>query len=203
MSRPRPAARGGVLLRLLPLAACAVLAALELWWARRAHRTTEELHVMAFEGSPRERVWALHVLANRGDAPQRELPEAYVRALIRDPDPLVADLAYTVDVCRLCKPVWQERRLKARLEEPEEARDDLEDWWRRYALYRRKVGGKPLGAALRLKNEEARWLLHVLAGGSLDEEALVPYVEDRLGESNQARIHRLSPPKPRNRDWDD
>ena len=63
------------------------------------------------------------------------------------------------------------------------------------------VGGKPLGASMRLKNQEVRWLLAVLAGEPLDQEEVLAYVRRRIEESgdNQARMHRLAPNNRRRR----
>ena len=139
----------------------------------------------------------MHVLANRDVPSGGPLTRVQIQNTIVDPDPLVADMTYMVDLCRLLQPSRQEKRLSVRFENPERAQDGLEDWFRRFAFYRRKVGGRPLGGSLRLKQQEVQWLLHVLAGGQLDEEEVISYLERRQEGTNSARMHRLAPNRKR------
>lgn len=174
---------------------------MRVWSAH--HRTEEELVQLSQQGSSQERLWALHVLTNRAGLANTKFDRAYILGLLNDPDPLVADFPYTVDVCRLQPPTWQERRMSARLK-PDETppyRDGLLDWLRRYLFYRRKVGGAPYGAALRLKMPELEWLLAVMDGESLDEAEVVAYLLERKQDAASARGSRLQPSKRRqNRD---
>lgn len=67
--------------------------------ARRSHLTDDELHAMRESGTPRERVLALHILANR-DSPVEHDPK-YVRRLLRRKQPaLVHELAMTTNLMR-------------------------------------------------------------------------------------------------------
>lgn len=181
-------------LRLAPLLACGLLLGAELVVAARSHRSTEELLRQAAAGEGRERVLALHVLCNRGSKPTPQLDAAYMRGLMRDEDPLVVDFTFTVDMCRVIRPVWQEKRLGTWLSDPTADYPwTFAESWRRWILYRRKVGGAPLGAALRLKNQEVRWLLDSIAGRPLDEAAMHEHVQRREAESSAQRLHRLAP----------
>lgn len=190
-------------LRFLPHLLLLGLAGTEIGVWSAHHRTEEQLHQLSKQGSSQERLWALHVLTNRAGLANTRFDRAYIQALLNDPDPLVADFPYTVDVCRLQSPTWQERRLSARLK-PEETppyRDGLEDWLRRYLFYRRKVGGAPYGAALRLKVQELEWLLAVMDGEQLAEDEVLAYLLERKQETAAARLYRLAPSKRRqNRD---
>ena len=188
--------RSAILLWAPHLALLALLAA-EYDLARAAEFTQEELTVLLDEGTGRQKAWAMHVLANRDDPSGGPLTRVQIQNTIVDPDPLVADMTYMVDLCRLLQPSRQEKRLSVRFENPERAQDGLEDWFRRFAFYRRKVGGRPLGGSLRLKQQEVQWLLHVLAGGQLDEEEVISYLERRQEGTNSARMHRLTPNRKR------
>ena len=188
--------RSAILLWAPHLALLALLAA-EYDLARAAEFTQEELTVLLDEGTGRQKAWAMHVLANRDDPSGGPLTRVQIQNTIVDPDPLVADMTYMVDLCRLLQPSRQEKRLSVRFEKPERAQDGLEDWFRRFAFYRRKVGGRPLGGSLRLKQQEVQWLLHVLAGGQLDEEEVIAYLERRQEGTNSARMHRLTPNRKR------
>ena len=89
--------------------------------------------------------------------------------------------------------------MSVRFQEPERAQDSLVDWFRRYVFYRRKVGGRPLGASLRLKRQEVRWLLDVIEGKPLDDETVMDYLNRRQEGTNQNRMKRLAPNKKRER----
>ncbi|MDP6740971.1 MAG: hypothetical protein QF404_13260, partial [Planctomycetota bacterium] len=140
-----------LILRWTPHLALLLLLATEYHLARSAQLTQEELEVLLDEGSSKQKAWAIHVLANRGDPTGGPLTRTFIQNAIVDPDPLVGDMTYTVDLCRLLQPSRQEKRLSVRFDEPERAQDNLEDWFRRFEFYRRKVGGRPLGGSLRLK----------------------------------------------------
>ncbi len=189
-----------LILRWAPHLALLLLLATEYKLGLSASQSQEELRAALDEGTPRQKAWAIHVLANRGDPTDGPLHRMYIQKAILDPDPLVADMTYMVDVCRLLQPSRQEKRLSVRFDEPTKAQDNLEDWFRRFEFYRRKVGGRPLGGSLRLKQQEVKWLLHVLSGGKLDEEEVMPYLERRQEGTNSARMHRLAPNRKRDRE---
>lgn len=189
-----------VILGWAPHLALLLLLATEYQLGRSAAQTQEELEVMLDEGTPHQKAWAMHVLANRGDPAGGPLNRTYIQNAILDSDPLVADMTYMVDLCRLLQPSRQEKRLSVRFDDPDKAQDKLEDWFRRFEFYRRKVGGRPLGGSLRLKQQEVQWLLHVLDGGELDEEEVISYLERRQAGTNSARMHRLAPNRKRDKD---
>jgi hypothetical protein len=189
-----------VILGWAPHLALLLLLATEYQLGRSAAQTQEELEVMLDEGTPHQKAWAMHVLANRGDPTGGPLNRTYIQHAILDSDPLVADMTYMVDLCRLLQPSRQEKRLSVRFDDPDKAQDKLEDWFRRFEFYRRKVGGRPLGGSLRLKQQEVQWLLHVLDGGELDEEEVISYLERRQAGTNSARMHRLAPNRKRDKD---
>lgn len=191
--------RSAILLWAPHLALLALLAA-EYHLARASEFTQEELTLLLDEGTGRQKAWAMHVLANRGDPSGGPLTRVRIQNTIVDPDPLVADMTYMVDLCRLLQPSRQEKRLSVRFDDPNKAQDKLEDWFRRFEFYRRKVGGRPLGGSLRLKQQEVQWLLHVLDGGELDEEEVISYLERRQVGTNSARMHRLAPNRKRGRE---
>jgi hypothetical protein len=189
-----------LILRWTPHLALLLLLATEYQLARSAELTQDELEVLLDEGSSQQKAWAIHVLANRGDPTGGPLTRTRIQNAIVDSDPLVADMTYTVDLCRLLQPSRQEKRLSVRFDKPERAQDNLEDWFRRFEFYRRKVGGRPLGGSLRLKQQEVQWLLHVLDGGNLDEEEVISYLEHRQAGTNSARMHRLAPNRKRSKE---
>ena len=167
-------------IRILPHLFLLVAITVELLLASGFHQEQPELHTQAAEGSSHERIWALHVLANR-DPANAGLDPTYVQALLRDEDPLVVDFAFTIDICRLVHPAWQNRRMAKRLD-PEAATtspDEPNDWWRRFVLFRRKVGGMPVGGTRRLRLEELRWYLDALQGIPVDEQFLIDSANER------------------------
>ena len=188
------------ILRWAPHLALLLLVATEYQLGRSAAQTQEELKVLLDEGTARQKAWAIHVLANRGDPTNGPLHRTFIQKAILDPAPLVADMTYMVDLCRLLQPSRQEKRLSVRFDDPTKAQDNLEDWFRRFEFYRRKVGGRPLGGSLRLKQQEVKWLLHVLGGGKLDEDEVISYLEQRQAGTNSARMHRLAPNRKRERE---
>ncbi|GEM_PF-2390892 len=184
----------------IPHLALLTLVLVEYQRARASHLTREELTLMLSESTGREKAWAMHVLANRDDPSDGPLTRSVIQDAILDPDPWVADMVYTADLCRLLKPSRQEKRLSVRFDDPEKSQDKLEDWFRRFAFYRRKVGGRPLGGSLRLKQQEVQWLLQVLRGDLLDEGEVIAYLERRQAGTNSARMQNLKPNKKRDRE---
>jgi len=186
----------------LPHAAVAAAAAVQLALAAAWHHDDEELAARIENGPPRQIVHALHVLTNRGPSPDTNLPwsRAYVTGLMNHPEPLVADFAYTVDVCRMKRPVWQENRLSQRVNAADVGEgprgETFEEWLRHFLLYRRKVAGRHMGAMLRLKNDELRWLLDAIAGRRVDAPTVLAAILQRQTEANQHRTTRMAPPNP-------
>ncbi len=167
-------------IRILPHLFLAVAITVELLLASGFHQEEAELRVQAAEGSSHERIWALHVLANR-DPANAGIDSTYVRALLRDEDPLLVDFAFTIDICRLVNPAWQNRRMAKRLDPltATTSPDEPNDWWRRFVLFRRKVGGMPVGGTRRLRMVELRWYLDALQGIPVDEQFLIDSANER------------------------
>ena len=212
MRDPRP-----LPVRILPhLLLLAVLAVEALAWTGW-HQGEEQLEVQAESGTPAERVWALHVLTNR-DPDHRRFRNTYVRGLLNDPDPLVVDFAFTIDLCRI-QHIGQEMRITRRLKDEGSSvmppRDAVEDWWRRYVFYRRKVGGRRYGGAMRLQRDEVAWYFDAVAGRELDEEELILHTlgrqlgskdireERQLYEEDGTRVDRGAAPAPEHDDQED
>jgi len=173
------------------------------------HADIPSLERQLAEGTPQEQIHALHVLTNRGSTPHTD--RIWDRTVIREllaadqgQDPLLTDFAYTVDVCRMVKPVWQDAKISARLKRNETGilrEESFNDWLRHFLLFRRKVAGRHMGAMLRLKNDEVRWLLASIGGDadtfSLEErEAILSNIHQRQTTSNLSRTKRMAPPDP-------
>ena len=117
-------------------------------------------------------------------------------------DPLLADFAYTVDICRMVRPVWQDKKISSRLKRNEAGEirgETFTEWLRHFLLFRRKVAGRHMGAMLRLKNDELRWLLESIAN---DEQAfdqqrredVLENIHQRQTQANMSRTHRMALP---------
>ena len=193
--------------KLLPLLIVALVGLAQLAVSKAWHRDDVALEALLEDGTPEERVYALHVLTNRGSTPHtnRQWNRAYITELMNDPEPLVADFAFTVDICRMVKPVWQEARLSTRLKNnfagTNPKGETFTGWLRRFLLFRRKVAGRNMGAMLRLKNDEVRWLLTAIDGDEedLDIEAIFADIHQRQTRANLSRTKRMAAPKPEDR----
>jgi hypothetical protein len=189
-----------ILRRLLPHLLLALAAGGQVILYRAGHQTDEQLLERLENGDPRERVGALHILTNRGPAPQRarKWDRESVVALMNDRDPLMVDFSYTVDVCRMVQPVWQERRVTARLERNETKTsakgETFEQWLRHFLLFRRKVAGRHMGAMLRLKNDELRWLLDGIAERPVEGGPILAAIHQRQTGANLSRTKRMAAP---------
>ena len=69
--------------------------------------------------------------------------------------------------------------------------DDVAEWWQRYVIYRRKVGGKTVGGQVRLRRDELRWYFDAMTGGALDEQTLVDRTNERQLRSYEVRKARI------------
>jgi hypothetical protein len=150
------------------------------------HQDAEELARAAAEGTGRERVAAMHVLANRGEPDPALYTDQRVKELMGDPDPLVVDFLYTVDICRFSRPrtapVWQ-NRIVNKMERMPRDPGELADLWRRFVIYRRKVGDIRLGSLRRLEQQELEWFCDARAGRPLDVEELRAHLMARFEDS--------------------
>jgi len=194
---------------LLPHLVVLLLGGLQVGLYAALHADIPTLERQLAEGTPREKVRALHILTNRGPTPHtdRTWDRTTVRALIaadQGQDRLLTDFAYTVDVCRMVKPVWQDAKVAGRLKRNETGvlrEESFTDWLRHFLLFRRKVAGRHMGAMLRLKNDEVRWLLTSIGGDpeafTLEErEAILADIHQRQTTSNLSRMNRMAPPDP-------
>lgn len=186
--------------KLLPHVLLAVIAAAIVGVQVATHHDRQDLEQLLAEGTPREKVYALHVLANRGSTPHtdRTWDRTFVQELMNHPDDLVADFAYTVDVSRMARPVWQQARVASRIDRglatPERKGETFEDWLRHYLLFRRKVAGRHMGAMLRLKNDEVRWLIDAIEGREVDRPHVLTALLQRRTTTNLSRLRRMSLP---------
>jgi hypothetical protein len=171
------------LVLLLLLAAQSLVA---LTW----HRDRDELVAAWRRGSGQERLAALHVLTNRGEA--KGFGQDFVREMLQDPDLLVREAAMGLDLAKFSLPMAQEAYLSAadfgaaaRGEgpaglgrasaghPPEEA---LSHWWRAYFLHRRKVGGYIVGSGVRPRRQEVTWFLDALEDKTLPREPIGAHI---------------------------
>lgn len=196
--------------RWIPHLVVALVAAGQFALARAWHQTEEELNAIVDEqteeGDGAQVVHALHILTNRGSSPHtvRTWDKAAVSTLLNHADPLVQDFAYTVDICRMVQPVWQEKRISTRLQNQSTelaiSGEDFGEWLRHYLLYRRKVAGRHMGAMMRLKveptNDEVAWILASISGAELDKEHVLASIYQRQTGANMARTKRMAAPDP-------
>ena len=104
----------------------------------------------------------------------------------------------------MVRPVWQDKKVSARLKKNElgDLRgESFNQWIRHFLLFRRKVAGRHMGAMLRLKNDELRWLIASIVGDEepLDEdqrEGILANIHQRQTQANLSRTHRMSLPNP-------
>lgn len=193
--------------RLLPHLLVLLLGALQIGIYQARHLDSEDLARLADSGTPHEKVKALHILTNRGSTPHtnrvwnRETIQGMISAE-EVGEALLADFAYTVDICRMVRPVWQDKKISSRLKRNDAGDlrgETFTEWLRHFLLYRRKVAGRHMGAMLRLKNDELRWLLHAIGN---DEEAFDQQLREdvleniflRQTQANMSRTNRMALP---------
>ncbi len=185
--------------RLIPHLVVILTAALQFSLYRAWHSDEAELQSRLEDGSPAEKVYALHVLTNRGSSPHtaRSWDRHAIGGLMTHPDPLVADFAYTVDVCRMSKPRRQNNDVLKRLDDNFAGTtvdgEAFSTWLRHFLFFRRKVAGRHMGAMLRLKNDELRWLIAAIAEEELDGESILESIHQRQTGANLARTRRMVP----------
>lgn len=141
------------------------------------HRDVDELRAAAAAGSAHRRIAALHVLTNR-DEPSANVDPRALEELIVDEDPLLREFACTIAPCRLgAAKALEESRFVFQVPIDDE---ELREWWRRYAIYRRKVGDAEVGAHRRLVRREVEWFYAARAGEPLDRELLLRHIATRV-----------------------
>jgi len=156
----------------VPHLICLALLAVECGVWGLGHRGEAELQAAARDGSPRERIAALHVLTNRGEPAPGRFDAAFAQALVDDPDELLREYAFTTDVCKHADPRPQYRYLKQLREQPSDPR-----FWRGFVLHRRKIGVVTGGSSARLKLRELDWYFAALRGERLPGDEVLRYIE--------------------------
>lgn len=114
-------ARG--LKRLLPHAVLLLVIVAQIVLAVVWHQPREELLEISKNGTPREKVRAIHVLTNR-NVPQI-LTKRYTRRLLRSPDVLVRELTMTTNFSRLRPEDEQRKHITAAADAHEAIRCDI------------------------------------------------------------------------------
>ena len=138
-----------------PHLVCLAVLALEVGAALLAHRSPAELERVWREGSASERLDALHVLANRGRPDPTRFDNAFIEALLREPDDRLKEAAFVIDLCKFRVPEVQNAYLAV-------IGTDYPHWWRAYVIHRRKVGGFRVGGGSGLRRIELAWYLDAL-----------------------------------------
>ena len=166
--------------RWLPVALCVALIVLELGVWAGLHRSDEEIERAWRVGPPKERVAALNILANRGEPSPRRFDEDFVHSLLREPDLLLREAAFTSQVCKFHEPVLQKTYLVS-------ARVDPAHWWRSYLIHRRKTGGQALAGGAGLSHRELAWYFQALHDRPPPLDEIDTYLRNRLDRSRQRK----------------
>lgn len=129
----------------LPHAVLAMLIGLEVAAFGVLHRTMSDLEALLESGTPRERVYALHVLANRGQPPRfsrRDLAEWF-----ETQPPLVAELLMTHNFARFAGPRIRQRYIDEQADAADAARAEF--WFQRQVSQRDWITLEELGDFLK------------------------------------------------------
>ncbi len=144
-------------------------------WAA-SHQDEEARREAYATGDTQERVWALHVLANRGEIDSEDFSVQWMRELLKEEDLLVREMAFTYDLARIRPPGVQQAYFG------DHQGLDRSHFVRSYLIQQRKVGGQRVGAGLKLKRQELEWLLESMAGREVPNEYLFEYFGRRKAE---------------------
>ncbi len=168
-------------MRWLPHLGLLALMASMLVVARVKHLPTDEAIQIAFDhdAPTDDRLWAMHVAANRATESDPRLGDALVREFLGASDERLVEAAVLIDLCRHAQrppgapagagPPLQDAYTYGRL--------PAEGWtahrFRTLMLHRRKVGGSQVGGVRRMDLTEATWFIDTLRGGPLPPTAEV------------------------------
>ncbi|MFT4538293.1 MAG: hypothetical protein ACI835_000726 [Planctomycetota bacterium] len=127
------------------------------------HQSDDELRRDWNEGDRFERLWALHVMTNRGELDPDEFDPAFMRALLADDDLRIREFGFSYDMTKIRPPKIQATYYSENFE------GTVGHRIRCYFLNARKVGGPRVGAGMKLQLDEFRWFLDSVAGRALPE----------------------------------
>ncbi len=139
------------------------------------HTSTEEAWETAFDESaaPDDRIWAIHLASNRATERSDRIGRDLALSLLGSRDLRLREVALLIDVCRHAfnpleaptntSPPIQDRYVYGPLPRGEWTPHRL----RSLILYRRKVGGLPVGGINRMTSTEGDWILRTLRGDDL------------------------------------
>ena len=136
------------------------------------HQSREELWRDFESGDSGERIWALHVLSNRGEISPDDFSVDFIRRILHDEDTRVREMAFTYDLTKIRPPGVQQSFLGT-------LKDQTSLLVRAYLIQQRKVGGQRVGAGLKLKRQELEWFLEAMAGQELSKSELGDYFTRR------------------------
>ena len=162
---------GGWLPHVCLIALAGVLVAV----AKAKHLSTEAATAIAFDetAAPDDRIWAMHVAANRASTIDTTLGVDLVKSFLQSGSDKVREAALVVDLCR---------HADSAPDAPDEALTPLQSAYtysplpggiwaphriRCLVLQRRKVGGPEVGSVRRMELAEAQWFLDSLAGNPM------------------------------------
>ncbi len=143
--------------------------------AKAKHMSTESALATAFDTSaaPDDRIWAMHVAANRATEFDPRLGVNLVETFLQSESDKVREAALLVDLCRHAvrgpnalegaPPPIQEAYAYSPLPGGVWAPHRI----RSLVLHRRKVGGSGVGGVRRMELAEAQWFLDSLAGNPM------------------------------------
>ena len=177
-SEPRLAPRLG---GWLPHVVLVALACSMIGVAKAKHISTEAATAIALDPSaePDERIWAMHLAANRATAMDPGLGIELAQLFLQSDSDKVREAAFVIDLCRqavrapnakpgapppiqaayaysaLPEGVWTPHRIRS------------------LVLFRRKVGGPSVGGIRRMALAEAQWFLDSLAGKPMPSKSEV------------------------------
>lgn len=165
-------------MRWLPHLVLLGAAALMLLVAQLKHLPTAEARQIALDPAAAvdDRVWAIHVVANRATEVDRELGENLVNALMDSEDERLREASVLIDLCRhALRPVDAVGTPPPLQEAYTYAPLPPEGWtphrFRTYVLHRHKVGGMHVGGVRRLVLPEVNWYLAARRGDPLPPSA--------------------------------
>ncbi len=176
--------------------------------ARLNHLPTEDAFRIAFDESADadERIWAMHVAANRATKKDPRLGDELARAFLSSGDERLREAAMLIDLCRHtirpegvpadAPPHLQDAYAYASAPGSAPGGPPGGEWTphrlRSYVLHRRKVGGVRVGGNQRMDLIEARWFVAALTGAPLPPSDVIDaHFEERIHQ--RARFQLEAP----------